>query len=114
MAAGAWLEFVDSLSRFGMDIAASATSSEVVNQVGDRFGDEFVPSARVLGELADQALYSTDWPLDRAAAQVAWSRQTTLRRDLRRQVSRRDRAQALLLVGPCPPRPSTTAAAGSR
>jgi hypothetical protein len=105
MAAGAWLELVDGLSRLGVDIVPSATSTEVVAQVADRFGDQFAPPARVIATLADQALYCDQWPVDPVSAQCAWDTQHQLYRSLRRQVGRRERAQSLLLVGPGPARP---------
>jgi hypothetical protein len=109
MAAGAWLELVDGLSRLGLDIVPSATSTEVVDQLASRFGEDFGPPARVVASLADQALYSTIWPLDESGAQLAWDSQRQLCRRLRRQVGFRDRAQSLLLVGPGPARPRADA-----
>jgi hypothetical protein len=115
MAAGAWLELVDGLSRLGLEIVPSATSTEVVEQLASRFGDDFAPPARVVASLADQALYSTIWPLDESRAQLAWDSQRQLCRRLRRQVGYRERAQSLLLVGPGPARPrADTAGAPER
>jgi hypothetical protein len=114
MAAGAWLELVDGLSRLGVEVVPSATSTEVVAQVAGRFGAEFGPPARVIAALADQALYCAQWPVDPASAQSAWDTQHQLYRSLRRQVGRRERAQSLLLVGPGPARPRADAPGSTR
>ena len=68
LAAGAWLEFLDGLSRLGVDVSPSATSTEVADQVAGRFGEDFGAPTRFVGEAADQALYSTVWPLEDARA----------------------------------------------
>jgi hypothetical protein len=104
LAAGAWLELVDGLFRLGLEVGPSATSTQVVERVADRFGDDFGPPTSLVAALADQALYSTRWPVDESRAQLAWHSQHVLRRRLRHQVGRRERAQALLMVGPSPPR----------
>jgi len=106
LAAGAWLELLDGLSRLGLDIDASATSTEVLAQLATRFGEDFLPPAKVVGSIADQALYSTEWPVQDAQARLAWASQRQLRHRLRRCVGRRQRARALLYVGHAPARPA--------
>jgi hypothetical protein len=105
MTAGAWLELIDGLFRLGVQVDGSATSKDVAAEVALRFGDAFGPPAGVLADLADQALYSTEWPVDEAGARLAWDTQRRLYGSLRSSVGQRDRARALLLVGPSPARP---------
>jgi hypothetical protein len=76
----------------------------VAAEVTSRFGDAFGPAATVLATLSDQALYSTEWPVDEAGAHLAWDTQRRLYGDLRSSVGQRDKARALLLVGPSPAR----------
>jgi hypothetical protein len=106
MVAGAWLELLDGLSRLGVDVPSSATSSDVASQVAQRFGEDLGPAVSLVGTLADQALYSTQWPVDAASAQLAWVSQERVYRSVRHSVPGRDRANALLLVGTAPARPS--------
>jgi hypothetical protein len=106
LAAGAWLEFLDGLSRLGVDVSPSATSSEVADQVAERFGDAFGPPARFIGSAADQALYSTAWPLEDSRARSAWDSQRQLYKAMRRTVGFEASTQALLRVGNAPARPS--------
>ncbi len=105
MTAGAWLELIDGLFRLGVQVDGSATSRDVAAEVTSRFGDAFGPPAGVLADLADQALYSTEWPVDEAGARLAWDTQRQLYGALRSSLGQRDRARALLLVGPSPARP---------
>jgi hypothetical protein len=105
LTAGAWLELIDGLFRLGLDVDPSATGHDVADEVASRFGDDFGPPAVVLAGLADQALYSTQWPVDEAGAHLAWDTQRQLYRDLRSSVGQRDRARALALVGTTPARP---------
>jgi hypothetical protein len=104
MTAGAWLELIDGLFRLGVQVDRSATTRDVAADVTDRFGEDFGPPARALAALADQALYSTEWPVDEAGAHLAWDTQRQLYGALRSSVSQRHRARALLLVGPSPVR----------
>ena len=59
----------------------------------------------MLAKLADQALYSTEWPVDEAGARLAWDTQRQLYGALRSSLGQRDKARALMLVGPSPARP---------
>ena len=104
MTAGAWLELIDGLFRLGVQVDGSATTSDVAAEVTGRFGEDFEPPTRVLATLADQALYSTEWPVDEAGAHLAWDTQRQLYRALRSCLGQRDRARALLLVGTSPVR----------
>ncbi len=106
LAAGAWLELLDGLSRLGLDVSPSATSNEVADQVAGRFGDAFGPPARFIGSAADQALYSTAWPLEDSRARSAWDSQRQLYKAMRRTVGFEAATQALLRVGNAPARPS--------
>jgi TgpA N-terminal domain/Transglutaminase-like superfamily len=106
LAAGAWLEFLDGLSRLGLEVSPSATSNEVADQVADRFGEDFGPPTRFVGAAADQALYSTAWPVEEARAQNAWDSQRQLYKAMRHTVGFEAQAQALLRVGTAPARPS--------
>jgi hypothetical protein len=110
LAAGAWLEMVDGLSRLGLEVPQAATGTEVAHRVGERFGGECGATVANVSSLADRALYSTRWPLDQASAEQAWQAQHALYRDVRARVGRRQRARALLAVGPAPARPSSPAA----
>ncbi len=105
LTAGAWLELIDGLFRLGVQVDGSATSRDVAAEVTSRFGDAFGPPATVLATLSDQALYSTEWPVDAAGAHLAWDTQRRLYSALRSSAGQRDRARALLLVGPSPARP---------
>jgi hypothetical protein len=105
MTAGAWLELIDALFRLGVQVDGSATSRDVATEVTSRFGEAFGPPAGVLADLADQALYSTERPVDEAGARLAWDTQRQLYGALRSSGGQRDRARALLLVGPSPARP---------
>jgi hypothetical protein len=105
LATGAWLELLDGLSRLGVEVPSSATSSDVAAQVADRFGEDLGPAVRLVGTLADQALYSTELPVDPESARLAWESQRRLYRSVRHFVPGRDRAHALLLVGTAPGRP---------
>jgi hypothetical protein len=113
LATGAWLELIDGLHRLGIDVAASATGTDVVARVAGRFGQDFVRLARDIATLADQALYSTRWPVDGAQAKLAWESQHRLYRSLRRQVGRSQRTRALWLVGTSPARPASPASPAS-
>jgi len=106
LAAGAWLEFLDGLFRLGLEVSPSATSGEVADQVAERFGENFGPPARFVGAAADQALYSTVWPLEEARARSAWDSQRQLYKAMRRTVGFEAAAQTLLRVGNGPARPS--------
>lgn len=106
LAAGAWLEFLDGLTRLGLEVRPSATSSEVADQVADRFGVDFGPPTRFVGAAADQALYSTAWPLEEAHARSAWDSQRQLYKAMRHTVGFEAAAQTLLRVGSAPVRPS--------
>ncbi len=108
LAAGAWLEFLDGLSRLGLDVSPSATSSEVADEVAERFGEEFGPPARFVGAAADQALFSTVWPLEEARARSAWDSQRQLYKAMRRTLGFEAAAQTLVRVGNAPARPSQT------
>jgi hypothetical protein len=105
LATGAWLELLDGLSRLGVEVPPSATSSDVAAQVADRFGEDLGPAVELVGTLADQALYSTELPVDPESARAAWDSQRRLYRSVRHSVPGRDRAHALLLVGTAPGRP---------
>ena len=107
LTAGAWLELLDGLSRLGLEVPASATSTHVAAQVASVFGSDVAPTARLVGALADQALYCAEWPVDEARAQLAWKSQAELYRSLRRRVGRQERARSLVRVGSAPARPST-------
>ena len=106
LAAGAWLELLDGLSRLGVEVSPSATSGEVADQVAERFGADFGPPARFVGDAADQALYSTVWPLEEARARTAWDSQRQLYKAMRHTVGFEAAAQTLLRVGTAPARPS--------
>ena len=106
LAAGAWLELLDGLSRLGVEVPSSATSTDVAIQVADRFGEDLAPAVELVGTLADQALYSTELPVDPESARAAWESQRRLYRSVRQSVPGRDRAHALLLVGTAPGRPA--------
>lgn len=106
LAAGAWLELLDGLSRLGVEVPSSATSTDVASQVADRFGEELGPAVRLVGTVADQALYCTEWPVDEASARLAWDSQRRLYRSVRHSTPGREKAHALLLVGSAPARPS--------
>jgi hypothetical protein len=106
LAAGAWLELLDGLSRLGLEVSQSATSSEVADQVVERFGEDFGPPTRFVGSAADQALYSTVWPLEEARARSAWDSQRQLYKAMRHNLGFEAAAQALLRVGTAPARPS--------
>jgi hypothetical protein len=105
LATGAWLELLDGLSRLGVEVPTSATSTNVAAQVADRFGEDLGPAVELVGTLADQALYSTELPVDPESARLAWQSQRRLYRSVRHSVPGRDRAHALLLVGTAPGRP---------
>jgi hypothetical protein len=105
LATGAWLELLDGLARLGVEVPSSATSSDVAAQVVDRFGEDLGPAVELVGTLADQALYSTELPVDPESARAAWESQRQLYRSVRHSVPGRDRAHALLLVGTAPGRP---------
>ena len=90
LTAGAWLELIDGLFRLGPAGGGSATTADVAAEVARRFGDDFGPPARVLATLADQALYSTEWPVDEAGAQLAWDTQRRLYGALRSSVGQRE------------------------
>ena len=68
LATGAWLELLDGLARLGVEVPSSATSSDVAAQVADRFGEDLGPAVELVGTLADQALYSTELPVDPQSA----------------------------------------------
>ncbi len=110
LATGAWLELLDGLARLGVEVPSSATSTDVAVQVADRFGDELGPAVELVGTLADQAIYSTELPVDPESALAAWESQRQLYRSVRHIVPGRDRAHALLLVGNAPGRPDDGAA----
>ncbi|MGD0809313.1 MAG: transglutaminase-like domain-containing protein [Acidimicrobiales bacterium] len=105
LATGAWLELLDGLSRLGVEVPSSATSTDVTAQVTDLFGEDLGPAVQLVGTLADQALYSTELPVDPEAARLAWESQRRLYRSVRHSLPGRDRAHALLLVGTSPGRP---------
>jgi hypothetical protein len=102
LATGAWLELLDGLARLGVEVPPSATSTDVAVQVADRFGEELGPAVELVGTLAEQALYSTELPVDPESALAAWESQRQLYRSVRHIVPGRDRAHALLLVGNAP------------
>ena len=87
-------------------MSPSATSGEVADQVAERFGADFGPPARFVGDAADQALYSTVWPLEEARARTAWDSQRQLYKAMRHTVGFEAAAQTLLRVGTAPARPS--------
>ncbi|HUC15278.1 MAG TPA: transglutaminase-like domain-containing protein, partial [Acidimicrobiales bacterium] len=105
LATGAWLELLDGLSRLSVEVPSSATSTDVAAQVADRFGADLAPAVELVGTLADQALYSTELPVDAESARLAWESQRRIYRSMRHSVPGRDRARALLLVGTAPGRP---------
>jgi len=106
LAAGAWLELLDGLSRLGLDVAPSATSTDVAEKITERFGTDFGPPARFVGRAADQALYSTVWPIEDARARSAWDSQRRLYKAMRRSLGYEVAAQSLMRVGNAPTRPS--------
>jgi hypothetical protein len=105
LAAGAWLELLDGLTRLGAGVPTAATSTDVLREVQARFGDGAMEPARVVASVADQALYCTRWPVDDDRARLAWNCQHQLYQYMRRSVGRRCRARSLLLVGSAPARP---------
>jgi Transglutaminase-like superfamily len=107
MAVGAWLELLDGLSRAGVQIPLSATSSEVATTVAQRFGPDLAVPARTVGSAADQAIYSRWWPIGPALAQRAWDEQRRINKGVLRSLSVADRGRALLRVGTAPARPSS-------
>lgn len=109
LVAGAWLEMLDGLARLGLEVPEAATGTELAHSVSERFGEESGARAADVSSLADRALYSTRWPLDQASAEQAWQAQHALYRDVRRKVGKRQRARALLAVGPAPARPNAPA-----
>jgi hypothetical protein len=113
MTAGAWLELIDGLFRLGVPVDGSATTTDVAAQVASRFGDDFGPPTKVLATLADQALYSSKWPVDEAGARRAWDTQRQLYGALWSSVGQRDKARALLLVGMSPVRAGSGRAGGA-
>ncbi|HXW82317.1 MAG TPA: transglutaminaseTgpA domain-containing protein [Acidimicrobiales bacterium] len=106
LAAGAWLELLDGLSRLGLEVPPSATSTEIADSVAEHFGDDFGPPARRIGALADQAIYSSAWPVAIDDAKAAWASQARLNEEMLHSVARGTRARALLRVGSLPARPS--------
>jgi TgpA N-terminal domain/Transglutaminase-like superfamily len=106
LAAGAWLELLDGLYRLGIEVPASATSTEVAESMAEHFGDDFGPPARSIGALADQAIYSTAWPVAIDDAQAAWESQSRLNEAMLQTVGHGARARAMLRVGNAPARPS--------
>ncbi len=106
LAAGAWLELLDGLSRLGLEVPQSATSTEVAESMAEHFGDDFGPPARRVGALADQAIYSTACPVSLDDAQAAWESQARLNEAMFHSVGHSARARALLRVGNAPARPS--------
>lgn len=105
MAAGAWLELVDGLSRLGLDVPPYATSREVSEQVSEHFGEEFGPPTSLVGAIADQAIYSTRCPVDAARARQAWGSQRDLYRAIRIKQPASTRARSWMAVGHAPSRP---------
>jgi transglutaminase-like putative cysteine protease len=105
LAAGAWLELLDGLSRLGLEVPSSATSTEIADSMAEQFGDDFGPPARRIGALADQAIYSTAWPVAVDDAKAAWDSQARLNEAMLHSVRRGTRARALLRVGSLPARP---------
>ena len=89
LAAGAWLELLDGLSRLGLEVPQSATSTEVADSMAQHFGDDFGPPARRIGALADQAIYSTACPVGLDDAQAAWESQARLNEAMSHSVGNR-------------------------
>ncbi len=109
LAAGAWLELLDGASRLGLEVPPSATSSEVADQLAEHFGDQFGPPAKSVGAVADQAIYSSLWPVDAGEAKSAWDSQDRLNEALFHSVGYKAKACALMKVGNAPTRPSQRA-----
>jgi hypothetical protein len=105
LAAGAWLELLDGLCRLGAQVPGSATSSEVVEDVAERFGEDAAGPASLLASVADQALYSSRQPVEGSQAELAWKCQRDLYRYMRHSLGPRQRARALVRVGNMPARP---------
>jgi hypothetical protein len=110
LAAGAWLELLDGLCRLGADIPGSATSSEVVEEVAERFGGGAAEPASLIAHVADQALYSRRQPVEGPHAELAWKCQRDLYRYMRRSLGPRQKVAALARVGNTPARPLATTA----
>lgn len=98
LAAGAWNEMIDALSRAGMEVPDWWTSSEVAAEAGRHFGPEVPLRVSQVGRLADRAMCSPSNPPDRESALAAWELQRDLARDIRRGLDRRQRARALVAV----------------
>jgi hypothetical protein len=109
LAAGAWLELLDGLSRLGIEVASSATCLQVVDDVTHHFGDQARAPAHLVGNVADQALYSARWPVDEERARLAWTSQQQLYGFMRRSVDHKRRLRSLMVVGIAPARPSVRA-----
>ena len=62
----------------------------MTSEVTSRFGEAFGPPTNLLADLADQALYSTDWPVDEVGARLAWDTQRQLYGVLRSSLGQRE------------------------
>ncbi len=109
LAVGAWLELLDGLGRGGMPVDPAATSSEVAAEAGRYFGDDVTAAVRHVGEVAERAVFAPGRPPDRESAEAAWEAQRALSRRVHRELDRRGRARALVVVGGGPRRPSERA-----
>ena len=99
VAVGAWLEVLDGLSRGGLEPGRSATTHEVADLAAGSYGPELLAPVRVVGDLADRAVFSTRAGVDRAAAEGAWLAARDVGRHIRSKLSRAQLVRATLAVG---------------
>jgi Transglutaminase-like superfamily/TgpA N-terminal domain len=119
LAVGAWLELLDGLEQAGMATPTGSTTSEVAGEAAIHFSPDVAAPVRVVGAVADQAIFSPAGPPDTATAESAWETQRALRRTVRRGLDRRQRLRAVLSVGsstrrPAVPGPSSSGTNGHR
>jgi hypothetical protein len=93
---GAWQESIDVLVESGLPDLTYATSAEVAESAGQRFGGEPAAQARYIGDAANVAIFSpTSW-IGPSEADAAWRAQVMLSRTVRRRLGWRERIRARL------------------
>ena len=105
MAAGAWLELLDSLQQAGMVSGRGATSAEVAAEAGRHFGPEVTAPVQQVGDLAERAVFCRTAPPAQDDALEAWNTLQSVRGRVHRRLDRRQRWRALVAVGSAPKLP---------
>jgi hypothetical protein len=83
---GAWQQATDRLIEHGVPVTASSTTTEVTEQVREKFGESNTGSLAVLAPMVTEAMYNPNEPADNAV-QEAWQLEAQLRRELRKASS---------------------------